>query len=94
LSRTAFLEALHLGNTFPKKVHRITRPQRWINDAGTGETGRKMEIVWEDMTTNEKLDLLRAQIQELRSASNIATSGAFADARHGLKLQPPPEQRK
>ena len=31
-----------------------------------------MDKPWEDMTTNEKLNLLRAQIQELRSA--IATS--------------------
>jgi hypothetical protein len=87
-------EALHLNNTFPKKHSPHNAAVKADHDAGTGETGAKMEKVWEDMTTNEKLDLLRAQIQELRSASNIATSGASAAARHSLKLRPPPEQRK
>jgi hypothetical protein len=87
-------KALRLGNTFLKKRSPHNPAAKADHDAGRVKWGRKMEKIWEDMTTNEKLDLLKAQIQELRSAFNVATSGASADARHGLKLQPPPEQRK
>jgi hypothetical protein len=38
----------------------------------------KLDKAWEDMTTNEKLNLLRAQIQELRSAYDI-TARKIAD---------------
>jgi hypothetical protein len=51
----------------------LRQPQRRITMPAWVEWGNKMDKPWEDMTTNEKLNLLKAQIQELRSAYNIAT---------------------
>jgi hypothetical protein len=68
--------ALHFSNTFSKKHSphsaAFRQPQTGINDVSKVEWEIKMDKPWEDMTTNEKLNLLRAQIQELRTA--IATS--------------------
>jgi hypothetical protein len=81
---------LRIGNTFLKRYSPHNPAAKIDHEFSWVKRGREMEKVWEDMTTNEKLDLLRAQIKELRSTIN----GASADARNGLKLQPTPEQRK
>jgi hypothetical protein len=81
--------ALRFDNTFSKKhsthLAALRQPQSGINDVNKVEWGNKMNKPWEDMTTNEKLNLLRAQIQELRSAiatSNIAELKVKAKGLH------------
>jgi hypothetical protein len=80
---------LHFGNTFPKKHSphsaALRQPQTRIKDVGKVEWGNKMDKPWEDMTTNEKLNLLRAQIQELRSATATSTIAEFKVKAEGLR---------